>query len=173
MASVQFYNLTRDCMSFEDVVTHIVAFMKKDPTGEYKLMVGTDSQVHTHNTRFITGVVIQRIGKGAWACVRKVNVPRQMRALHERISHETSLTEEVAGLFTEEIKEQLIAIVLPHIYKGASFSIEGHIDIGEGKRNKTRVFVNEMVGRIESLGMEPVIKPEAIVASSYANKYTK
>ncbi|WP_146815846.1 ribonuclease H-like YkuK family protein [Halobacillus faecis] len=160
-------------MKFEEVFSHILTFMKSDPIGDYKLMMGTDSQVHPSHTLFITGIVIQRVGKGAWACFRKEVVHRQMTTLHERISYETSLTEQVASLFTEEKKNTLIEVVLPYIYKGATFTIEGHIDIGSGDRNRTRVYVNEMMARIESLGMEAKIKPDSIVASSYANRYTK
>ncbi|MBA2176383.1 ribonuclease H-like YkuK family protein [Halobacillus locisalis] len=173
MRPYEFQNLSYKNMDFTQVFSHIVAFMKNEPKGEYKLMLGTDSQVHPRHTLFITGVVIQRVGKGAWACFRKEVVDRQMTTLHERISYETSLTEQVASLFTEQHKHQLIDIVLPHIYKGATFTMEGHIDIGSGERNRTRVYVNEMVARIESLGMEPKIKPDSIVASSYANRYTK
>lgn len=173
MRPYKFQNLTYKNMDFKQVFSHIVAFMNNEPKGEYKLMLGTDSQVHPRHTLFITGIVIQRVGKGAWACFRKEIVNRQMTTLHERISYETSLTEQVAALFTEQHKHQLIDIVLPHIYKGATFTIEGHIDIGSGDRNRTRVYVNEMVARIESLGMEPKIKPDSIVASSYANRYTK
>ncbi|MCA0984174.1 ribonuclease H-like YkuK family protein [Halobacillus yeomjeoni] len=168
-----FQNLTHKKMSFDQVFSHILTFMKKDPLGNYRLMLGTDSQVHTSHTIFITGIVIQRVGKGAWACFRKELVQRQISTLHERISHETSLTEQVAALFTEQRKNELIDVVLPHIYKGATFTMEGHIDIGCGDKNRTRVYVNEMMARIESLGIEPKIKPDSIVASSYANRYTK
>ncbi len=168
-----FQNLTHKKMKFEEVFSHILTFMKSDPIGDYKLMMGTDSQVHPSHTLFITGIVIQRVGKGAWACFRKEVVHREMTTLHERISYETSLTEQVASLFTEEKKNDLIEVVLPYIYKGATFTIEGHIDIGSGDRNRTRVYVNEMMARIESLGMEAKIKPDSIVASSYANRYTK
>ncbi|WP_430790486.1 ribonuclease H-like YkuK family protein [Virgibacillus flavescens] len=168
-----FQNLSQSSMTLDEVFQNIVQYMKKDVTGNYRLIFGTDSQVHTDNTLFITGIVIHRARKGAWACIRKVKIPRKMTNLHERISHETTLTENVVSLFSEERKQQLIDIVLPHIYKGASFTIEGHIDIGSGSRNKTRVFVNEMVSRMESLGLEPKIKPDAVVASSYANRYTK
>lgn len=160
-------------MSFQEVFEHIVRFMQKDPTGRYRLIFGTDSQVHPTYTRFITGIVIQCESKGAWACIKKVVIPRKMMNLHERISYETTLTEEIVSMFTKDKKDQLIDIVLPHIYKGSSFTIEGHIDIGSTSRNKTRKFVNEMVGRMESLGIEPKIKPDSFVASSYANRYTK
>jgi len=168
-----FNNLQENGLSFEQVFERIVTFMKVDPKGHYRLMVGTDSQVHKSQTVFITGIVIQNEGNGVWACIRKVVVPRKMTQLHERISLELSLTEEIVAMFTEERKNQLIAIVLPYIYEGATFTIEGHIDIGAGKRNKTREFVQEMVSRMESMGVEPKIKPDAFVASSYANRYTK
>ncbi|WP_087973437.1 ribonuclease H-like YkuK family protein [Oceanobacillus rekensis] len=168
-----FQNLSNKNMSFNQVFQYIKQFMDKDPNGCYKLMFGTDSQVHAENTRFITGIVIHCKSKGAWACVRKEIVPRKMMNLHERISLETTLTEEVVSLFSEEKKDQLINIILPNIYKGASFSIEGHIDIGSESRNKTKMYVDEMVLRMESLGIEPKIKPNSFVASSYANHFTK
>ncbi|WP_409252799.1 ribonuclease H-like YkuK family protein [Bacillus sp. SCS-153A] len=160
-------------MSFDQVFQRIVAFMQLKPDGNYRLMVGTDSQVHHKQTVFITGIVILNEGNGVWACIRKVVVPRQMHQLHERISYEMSLSEEIVSLFTEERKNQLIDIVLPHLYQGATFTMEGHIDIGAGKKNKTRKFVKEMVARMEAMGVEPKIKPDAFVASSYANRYTK
>ncbi|WP_340137269.1 MULTISPECIES: ribonuclease H-like YkuK family protein [Bacillus cereus group] len=39
-------------------------------------MIGTDSQVQKRGTLFITGFVIQREGKGAWACIRKAYITR-------------------------------------------------------------------------------------------------
>ncbi|WP_445487545.1 ribonuclease H-like YkuK family protein [Niallia sp. 03133] len=170
---ITFQNLQEREMSFDRVFQCIITFMERNPIGHYRLMIGTDSQVHAKHTTFITGIVIQNKGKGAWACIRKVTVPRKILRLHEKISYETTLTEAVVHLFTEEKKTELINIVLPYIYQGATFSIEGHIDIGSGSRNKTREFVNEMVARIESIGIEPKIKPDSFVASSYANKYTK
>ncbi|WP_141434003.1 ribonuclease H-like YkuK family protein [Bacillus sp. 03113] len=168
-----FQNLQEKNMTFEQVFQRIIKFMKLQPSGNYRLMVGTDSQGHMNHTVFITGIVIQNEGKGVWACIRKVIVPRKMEYLHEKISLETSLTEEVVYMFNDEKKSEMIDIVLPYIYHGATFTMEGHIDIGAGKRNKTREFVKEMVARIESMGIEPKIKPDAFVASSYANRYTK
>jgi uncharacterized protein len=168
-----FQNLQDQNMTFEQVFERIVKFMNIQPSGNYRLMVGTDSQVHKTYTVFITGIVIQNEGKGVWACIRKVVIPRRMLHLHERISLELSLTEEIVSLFSEEKKNVLINIILPYLYQGSTFVMEGHIDIGAGKRNKTSEFVKEMVTRMESMGVEPKIKPNAFVASSYANRYTK
>ena len=170
---ITFQNLQEKNMTFDIVFQRILSFMSRNPAGNYQLMIGTDSQVHAKHTTFITGIVIMNKGKGAWACIRKVVLPRKVLRLHEKISYEMTLTEEIVSLFTENKKNQLIDVVLPFVYQGATFSIEGHIDIGAGRRNKTRDFVNEMVARIESIGIEPKIKPDSFVASSYANKYTK
>lgn len=170
---ITFQNLSNKDMSFERVFRNIEQFMEKDPTGNFKLMFGTDSQVFSRETRFITGIVIQQERKGVWACFRKVIIPRKMTNLYERISYETTLTEEVVSLFSNEKKDSLIDIVLPNVYKGASFTIEGHIDIGSGKRNKTSIFVKEMISRMNTLGVKAKIKPHSFVASSYANRFTK
>lgn len=168
-----FQNLLETGMTFEQVFMRIKEFMKLFPSGNFRLMIGTDSQVHKTKTVFITGIVIQNQGKGVWACIRKITIPRKMTHLHERISFELSLTEEIVSLFDENRKEQLIHVILPYLYQGATFTMEGHIDIGAGKRNKTSAFVKEMVTRMESMGIEPKIKPNAFVASSYANRYTR
>lgn len=168
-----FHNLQEKNMTFEQVYARIIRFMNLSHNGNYRLMIGTDSQIHIKSTIFITGIVILNEGKGAWACIHKVSVPLRMKRLHERISYETSLTEEIVSLFTEERKTNMIDIVLPYIYQGASFTMEGHLDIGSGNRNKTRIYVEEMTARIEAMGLEPKIKPESFVASSYANRFTK
>ncbi|WP_175615988.1 ribonuclease H-like YkuK family protein [Piscibacillus halophilus] len=168
-----FENLKEKHMTFEQVFDHILNFMRLNPNGNYKLMIGTDSQVQHDHTLFITGIVIQCEGKGVWACLQKNKVPRKITNLHEKISYETSLSESVFSMFTQERKDAMYEIVLPHVDRGASFTIEGHIDIGAGERNKTRVFINEMIARIESMGAQPKIKPDAFVASSYANRFTK
>ncbi|GAF65801.1 hypothetical protein BTS2_2700 [Bacillus sp. TS-2] len=173
--NLTFENSYEKNLTFDDVFQRILSFMSRDPNGKYRLMVGTDSHVHSYNkgTKFITAIVIAQQGTGVWACIRKRTIPKKFLNLHEKISMETSLTEELVSLFTEEKMNQLVDIILPSIYNGASFAIEGHLDIGNGERNKTRLLVTEMIARLQSIGIEPKIKPDAIVASTYANRYTK
>lgn len=168
-----FRTINQTGLTFEDVFQIIVSFMKQYPMGKYRLMLGTDSQVHVTETVFATVIVIHRKGKGAWACLRKIRHSKRYDNLHEKISMETSLTEEVACLFTEEHKMEMIDIVLPHLYKGSSFTLEGHIDIGSEQQNKTKIFIQEMVARMQSAGLEPKIKPESIAAYGVANRHTK
>lgn len=169
---IKFSSINEKEMKFDKVFEQIKSFIKLNPEGQYRLMIGTDSQVHKAHTTFATGIIIMREGKGAWGCVRKLDVPRKFNNLHQKISYETTLTEEVAYMFTQELRDKLIDIVLPYVFKGATLSIEGHIDVGSGKGNKTRDLVREMTSRIESTGLEPKIKPFSL-ATYYANSHTK
>lgn len=168
-----FRTINQKGLTFEDVFRQILWFMNQDPMGKYRLMLGSDSQVHGNETVFATVIVIHRKGKGAWAFLRKIRFPRRYENLYEKLSTETSLTEEIASLFTEKHKIQMIDIVLPYIYQGSSFTLEGHIDIGSEKQNKTRIFIKEMVSRMKSVGLEPKIKPDSIAAYGVANRHTK
>lgn len=160
-------------MSFSEVFDAILAFIESEPDHSYRLMIGTDSQVHPRFTRFVTGIVILRQGKGAWACLRKYDFPFRVDCLYTKISIETKLTEQIADYFTIERRKLLLNQLRPFLSLGASFVMEGHLDIGKGKKSKTKIYVEEMMKRIEGQGMKPCIKPEAFVASAYANRYTK
>jgi uncharacterized protein len=171
---LEFRNTTEKGLSLEKVHERILHFMQLDPKAQYKFIIGTDCQVHAGHTKFITGVVIQRMGKGAWACYRQVIMPRTLRSIKEKLSTETSYSEEIALFFNEQRRSEMEDIVLPFVYQGASVEMFIHIDAGKDKlKNKTAMFVEEMVRRVESMGMVPVIKPDSYVASSYANRFSK
>ncbi|WP_158734683.1 ribonuclease H-like YkuK family protein [Alteribacillus sp. YIM 98480] len=169
----RFHNLSNKNMSFAEVYHHIETFMKQNPQAQYRLMIGTDSQVHRKSTRFVTGIVIRREGHGVWACLKKHEVKRRIEHLHEKVSTETLLTEEVAQLFTPKRKQKLLQLIMPHIDEGSSFTFEGHLDVGKGQRNKTKIYVEEMMARLKVYGMKARVKPDSFVASCYANRYTK
>ncbi|WP_341281450.1 ribonuclease H-like YkuK family protein [Paenibacillus sp. FSL H8-0537] len=171
---MEFHNVSERRLNLEQVHDRIVRFMSLDPHANYNFMIGTDCQVHAGHTTMITGVVIQREGKGAWACYRQVVIPRELKSIKEKLSLETSYSEEVALFFGGERKKQMEDIVLPFVYKGASF--EAYIDVDAGTDpavSKTAAYVAEMVLRVEAMGMKARLKPEAIVASSYANRHSK
>lgn len=167
-----FQNTTEKNLSIDEVFERVLHFMRRDPRGEYKFMIGTDSQAYRDHTVFVTGIVIQRMGKGVWGCIRKASENRIMR-LKEKILAETIYTQTVASYFDQDKENKMVEVILPYLYQGASFKKECHLDIGKGKRNKTREFASEMMMMIESTGFEPVIKPDSYVATGYANYYTK
>jgi len=164
-----FQNTSEKSMSLEEVFQRVLRFMSIDPHGEFRFMIGTDSQVYRNHTTFVTGIVIQRMGKGVWACYRKIK-DRKME-LKEKITMETNLTQNVASYFDDDKEQQMLEIITA--YPGASLTKECHLDIGQGKKNKTSIFVSEMMNVIHAIGYQPKIKPYSFVASHYANYYTK
>ncbi|RKP46783.1 hypothetical protein D7Z26_24245 [Cohnella endophytica] len=170
-----FQNLSEIDMSLDHVLERIVRFISKDPKGAYQFVIGTDSQVHRGQTKFVTGIVIHRIGRGAWACYRQLAIPRQLNSIREKLTLETSFSQRVAGYFDSKAVSRMEEPLLPYLYQGAM--LETFIDIDAGTEpvvNKTAMYVQEMVDRVEAMGMyAPRVKPDACVASSYANRFTK
>ncbi|MGG1311492.1 ribonuclease H-like YkuK family protein [Cohnella laeviribosi] len=170
-----FQNLSESRLSVDDVMVRITRFIAQDPKSAYHFVIGTDSQVHRGYTKFVTGIVIHRLGKGAWACYRQLALPRELTSVKEKLSLETSFSQSVASCFDEAALARMEELLLPYVYQGAM--LETFIDIDAGTEpivNKTSLYVQEMVERVEAMGSyAPRVKPDAFVASAYANRYTK
>ncbi|QMV44943.1 hypothetical protein FPL14_08285 [Cohnella cholangitidis] len=172
---LSFQNLSESRLSIHHVLDRILHFIGQDPSSAYQFVIGTDSQVHRGHTKFVTGIVIHRIGRGAWACYRQLALPRQLSSIREKLTLETSFSQRVAGYFDACVVGQMEDLLMPHVYQGAT--LETYIDIDAGTEpvvNQTALYVQEMMDRIESMGLyAPRVKPDACVASSYANRFTK
>lgn len=169
-----FQNISERRLSLEDVFQRVAAFMQRDPKAVYRFIVGTDCQAHSGSTTFVTGIVVHRLGNGAWACYRKISFPRRLHSIRQKLTMETSMSEEIISAFGTERFLLLEDIVLPHLYQGASFGTFVDIDAGSDELiNRTAPFVMEMVRRVEAMGVTARIKPEAVIASAYANRFTK
>ncbi|WP_274649072.1 ribonuclease H-like YkuK family protein [Paenibacillus humicola] len=171
-----FQNISESRLALEEVVDRMLAFMKQEPAAHYQFAIGTDSQVYRGCTKFVTGVIIRRIGKGAWACYRQTVVPRELKSVREKLALETTFSQEVACLFEEEDTiRRMEEVLLPYAYQGAA--VESFIDIDAGAVpiiNKTALYVQEMVKRVEATGMYAArFKPDSYAASTYADRYTK
>ncbi len=170
-----FQNVSERGLSLDDVQLRILAFMEEDPKAEYHFVVGTDSQVFRGYTKVVTGIIIRRMGRGAWACYKQAILPRELRSLREKLAIETSMSQEIAGYFAGEPLEKMEELLLPYVYRGAA--LERFIDIDAGTHptiNKTSLYVKEMVERVEAMGIYSArVKPDAYGASAYANRFTK
>ncbi|GIQ64578.1 hypothetical protein PACILC2_31460 [Paenibacillus cisolokensis] len=172
---MRFQNLSESGMTVTDVQERIIRFIERDPKASYQFAIGTDSQVHRSHTKFATGVVIHRLGKGAWACYRQTVIPRELTSIREKLTLETTFSQQVAQWFDEDFIRRMEEALLPYVYQGAM--LQTYIDIDAGTEpivNKTSLYVQEMINRVESTGLYvPRVKPDSYVASAYANRYTK
>lgn len=166
---MKFFNSVQKNMSFSDVIAGIKYFIRANPDCEYRLAVGTDSQVKGKYTCFATGIHIHRVGQGAWCCISKRIESRRYKSLQEKIAKETSMTYEIACMLNEQLMDALCDFAVR--YKNFDCRLEAHIDVGT--KGETRKLIREMVGYFEGMGIEAKIKPDSFVASSYANKYSK
>lgn len=169
-----FRNVSETNMTLDEVFRRIQRFIESEPYAAYQLVIGTDAQVHAGHTKFITSIVIFRPGRGAWFCYRQVIIPREIDSLQEKLSLETTFSQEIALYFDDAKRAMLEDILLPYVYQGAELQLFIDIDAGtDALRNRTSAIVAELVGRIEAMGMSARVKPEAIVASSVSNRFTK
>ncbi|MGI6188962.1 MAG: ribonuclease H-like YkuK family protein [Caldicoprobacteraceae bacterium] len=157
-------------LAFDQVYEHIISFIKQAPYFEYRLSIGTDSQV-CKQTLFVTAIHLHRIGRGATGFITKHTIPRPIHSLREKIYYETARTLEIASLFTEDKIERIVECLIKHSGRSGDIHFEFHLDIGT--RGATKDLINEMVAMAKSTAFEPKIKPESYAASCYANRYTK
>lgn len=172
---LRFQNLSESRLTIDEVYDRILKFIAGDLRASYQFVIGTDSQGFHGYTKFVTGIIIRRMGKGAWACYRQVVVPREITSLKEKLTMETALSQEVAYYFTDGVIDRMEELLLPYVYQGAS--LEHFIDIDAGTEptiNKTSLYVQEMVDRVRGMGTYAArVKPDSYAASAYANRYTK
>jgi predicted RNase H-related nuclease YkuK (DUF458 family) len=163
--SSKYHNLT-----FGQVYNHIIQFIREAPYYEYRLSIGTDSQVRTR-TFFVTAIHLHRIGRGAIGFITTNSIPRAIKSLREKIYYETSKTLEIASLFTPQKIDEIIDCILDCPGRHGEIHFEFHLDIGVN--GPTRELINEMIAMAKGTVFEPKIKPQSYAASSYADRYTK
>lgn len=166
---MKFFNSMQKNLSFADVVASIKYFIKANPDCQYRIAVGTDSQVKGRYTCFATGIHVHRIGRGAWCCVTKVIENKRYKNLNEKISRETLMTYELVYMLNEQLMDAICDFAAKN--KNFDCKLEAHIDIGT--KGETRTLIREMVGYFEGIGIDAKIKPDSFAASSYANRYSK
>lgn len=163
--SNQFISPSKGVVGRDDIISEIEKFVKEDPEGFYRLVIGTDSQ--THNTKdhseidFVTAIIVHRLGRGARYFWRKEKRNGNPPVLRDKIYTETMMSLDIA----EEIVPDLRKVVYP-----AKYDLEIHIDVGP--LGPTREMIHEVVGMVTGNGYVAKTKPESWGASSVADKHT-
>ncbi|WP_028612364.1 ribonuclease H-like YkuK family protein [Paenibacillus harenae] len=167
-----FRNMSEQNLAFRDVMNRIERFIAQDPRAVYDLVITTDAQTHSGHTKFVSCIVVYRVGRGAWLCGRQIILPREIFSVQEKLSLETSYSQEIAGQFGYTERARLEDIIVPYIDQGADIRFIVDIDGGSGIKNKTAAYLSEMVGRIEAMGLVARVKPESVMVS-IADRETK
>jgi predicted RNase H-related nuclease YkuK (DUF458 family) len=158
MKSPTYGNLT-----IAETVNNISNFIKSHP-GDYKFIIGTDSQMYGNSAIFVTAMIVHRVGKGAIYFYDKKWVRRKF-GLADRMFAEAGYSIELASNLVNEINRQHCPFC-DDISK-----LEIHIDVGQN--GDTREVVSAVVGMVKGSGFNVKVKPDSYGASTVADKYTK
>jgi predicted RNase H-related nuclease YkuK (DUF458 family) len=165
-----FRSLRKDNITFTEVYNEILKFISSDTGSSYKISIGTDSQVGSNTTVFVSCILIHRVGKGAIGFLHKSQLSRQVKNLREKIYMETCFSLQLAYLFDDaKIADIVKTVKSGDNSRGVTF--EFHIDVGT--KGPTKTLINEMVGMVQGLNFIPKIKPDSYCASCFADRYTK
>jgi predicted RNase H-related nuclease YkuK (DUF458 family) len=154
-----FVSPTKGRLTFEQVFRDIVRFIREDQEKNYKLIVGTDSQIR-ESVCYVTAIVILREGKGGRFYYSKDREKNQV-GFKQRIFLETARSLGVASRLAERLAT----------LGRNDLNIEIHLDVGE--RGRTKEIIREVVGMVTGSGFGARIKPDSYGASKVADKFTK
>lgn len=155
-----FHSPTYGKINLKELKKIVASFMAQDKKGEYKIIVGTDSQkIAQEQYDFVSALIIHHVGWGAIYFWKREIIKRKI-GLKERIYMEATMSLQTSENFVEFFKTNGIS----------RYDIQIHVDIG--KKGETRDLITEVVGMIRSSGYEVKIKPESYGASKVADKYT-
>lgn len=129
-----------------------------DVNSNADIAVGSDSQVLTNYTSFVTTICIHYPGRGGkFYFIKNRESSRSFPSMRLRIINEVFLSIEAANDIDEMISRK----------------VEVHVDIGSEERvSKTSKFCKEFIGIVNASGFICKIKPESW-ASYVADRFTK
>ena len=158
-------------VNYAEMVAIIANYIKQNPDADYEITVGTDSQNHS-STHMVEVIAICRVGNGGIFFYR-VEYMDKIMDLRQKIYEETSRSLENAHGLLDEIYLQIVKSDEDFDLEKLNIHFGVHCDIGRGRKSKTRVLVQEIMGWVEAEGFECVIKPDSYTASGIANKFSK
>ena len=155
--------VSRGQFDFNGMCEEIKKFINEDNDYTYKISIGSDSQKHDLIHKYITAVVVHRVGKGA-QYYYKIDEILNINSLKQKITQEALLTLQTVLDVENQLEDMLLE---------KNIVIEPHVDIGYN--GDTKKLISEIVGMFKGCGMgdEIRIKPESFSASYAANKHTK
>ena len=156
---MNFVSPTKGRLPLAQVVKDIIDFMEDEPSAQYKLIIGTDSQSRD-KVCFVTAIIVHRVGKGARYYYRRKYMSL-VRSLRHKIFTETSLSLEAVTRLKEEL----------YTTRYKDMDVEIHVDIGQ--KGDTKELIREVVGWVMGSGFKVKIKPNACGATKVADRYTK
>lgn len=136
-----------------------------DQSGEYNVMIGTDSQ-NFDKTKMVLVIALHHVGRGG-IFFYEIQHVHKITNIGQKLIYETNLSLDLASKLVSEFEK----------LKVNGFDYSRYINIGihvdAGVNGPSKQVIPEIVGWIKSCGYEAIVKPNSYAASSIANKYSK
>ena len=159
--NTKFHNEDR-ILTFDELISELISFIKEKPQREYKIVVGTDSRAQSP-TRFVTAVSILRVRNGGryfWMRTEEVSMPTMRERIYKETMQSIALTQELRSRLRDRIGEEFFW----------DRKISVHLDVGEN--GPTKELIDTVVGMVKGYGFEAVIKPDSFGAFVLADRHT-
>lgn len=147
-------------LSLVSAMEKMAAFQRVQPNAGYRLLIGTDSLPGTNGDAvLVTALVLHREGNGGiyfWHRKRYSHLV----TLRQRMYQEALASIEVAKMLMSNSAVQQLMVG----------DIEIHVDVGH--QGPTREMIREIVGMVKANGFPVKTKPQAVAASTVADRHT-
>jgi len=122
--------------------------------------VGTDSQTYS-KTKIVSVIALLRVGKGGkyFAHVQRT---KHIENIRVKIYNET--------MRSLDLSKRLMYFLFEN---ELDYDVEIHLDIGNSKKGKTHMLINEITGWVTAEGFVCYHKPKSFVASTIADRVSK
>lgn len=153
---IAFKTAAGDYLDDRALIQAITDFIQSDDRFDYRVLVGTDSEVQEGSIDFVSAIVVHRVGRGARYFWRRTIVTERFE-LRQRLWEE--------ALMSLDVSQQLLEL-LHHL--DGSFRFELHLDLGTV--GKSHSVVREITNMVRSYGVAYKLKPESYAASKIADR---
>lgn len=156
-----FHSPTHGRIDLATVIHRISDFVLADATQPYRIAVGADSAARSP-TAITTVVIVHRVGSGAMYAYSRGPLQRYA-SLRDRIYAETMSAITLGQEIRSGLRDRFGATDALHE------TIEIHADVGYN--GPMHAEVESIMGMAKGFNFIPVVKPEAIAASSVADRH--
>ena len=102
--NLYFHNYTQGRISFDEVVVALFDFIRQDPKGTYRVIIGTDSKGSKDSPNFqsfVTAIIVHKIDTEL--VILEKNLSKNLRGIRDKIYQEAMLSLETCWAFMEKL----------------------------------------------------------------------
>lgn len=158
------YSITYGEVSVKEIA-EIIKKTYLEKQGNYKVVVGTDSQ-NRETTKVVTVIAVYNVGHGGFFFYEAHKTQSPIKNLRQKLVYETQMSIELADNLMNEL-ETVSDVNFDYT------DIEYCIHVDAGYNGDTKALINELTSWVHACGYPCEIKPDSFTASTIADRLSK